>query len=117
MDIESIPRMVEEIESLLMEHGSISFIIKESNKYKFYKAIKRTNKMDALMKKYRTRIGKLLVTPYLMFFSAYHTFMSRSDRGLRNALISYRVAWRHISSIDGTSLPNKQCRISYTART
>lgn len=117
MDIEQLPRTIEEIEHLIEKNDVISFVIREKNKYGFHHATRRLNRQEMLTQRHTSFFGKLFITPYLIYVGLRNSLVSFNDPGVKNALLVYMVAWRSIKRIDGEVLKNGMCRVFYYSRT
>ncbi len=112
MNIKELPSY-EEIIKILTEDGSMSFIIDQVHKKRFYNCTRRLNKLQLRFKKKRNPINNFITFIYGMYVIILQTPIVFSSKELENAVLIYQIAWKYIVSIEEKELPNKKVMIIY----
>ena len=116
MLIEKLPSY-EEIFRILSEEGKMSFIIERKYKKRFYNLINRSHRLEVLFKRNRTIPNIIKTYIYGMYVGLLQIILTSSNKSLSNAVNVYKVIWRHISSIDGKDISDKEIMVTYNGKT
>ena len=111
------PTDYDELIKDLHTRGSYSFELKKVNKRAFKMAVDRTNKSVKLTRTAKTKIDMLKVLLFNTYVELLHDFLFCNDKGVKWAIIYYRTALPHISTIGGEDVNDTLCRVTFNART
>ena len=107
----------EEIIRILSEEGKMSFIIERKHKKRFRNLIDRLRKLERLFQKNRTILNKAKINIYAIYVGILQITLTASSNNLSNAVNIYQVFWRHIESIDGEDISDKEIMVTYNGKT
>ncbi len=116
MLIEKLPSY-EEIFSILSKEGKLSFVIERKYKKRFYNLINRSHRLEMLFKRNRTISNIIKTYIYGIYVGLIQIILTSSNKSLSNAVNIYKIIWRHISSIDGKDISDKEIMITYIGKT
>jgi len=111
------PQSYDDLLEKLRSDGKISVEFTEKNKKRLKLSFDRINRLETILMENKSLYRSAKYYAYSAYLGVVDIVLSPKDQGFDRALLIYTVAWRHIASYDGASLPNGMARITFNAHT